>query len=140
MNRLQRNSNRQNAELLRHLAICKHVLGHICENCGEPGGHWFPDPHSIESIMRGEEETGFYSCHKEPPHQELDTGIMNPSEFVVGGCYYRQRQPERLIYLGDNFSCDGFWHQFAKVGTPNIVWCEVKGSELNHFVRAKEPS
>lgn len=37
---------------------------------------------------------------------------------------------EKLIYLGKNFSGNGYWHQFAKVETPDVVWCEVVDGDL----------
>lgn len=49
---------------------------------------------------------------------------------VIGGRYNWKYQPERLIYLGDNFSGNGYWHQFALVENPTEVWCEVKGCDL----------
>ena len=52
---------------------------------------------------------------------------------VIGGRYNWKGQPERLIYLGDNLSGNGYWHQFALVETPAKVWCEVKGPDLESF-------
>ena len=49
---------------------------------------------------------------------------------VIGKKYNWKNQKERLIYLGNNFSGNGYWHQFAKVETPNIVWCECLDSDL----------
>ena len=40
-------------------------------------------------------------------------------------------QPERLIYLGHNWSGNGYWHQFAKIEDPTRVWCEILDSELH---------
>ena len=37
---------------------------------------------------------------------------------------------ERLIYLGFNFSGNGFWHQFALADEPRKVWAEVATSDL----------
>jgi len=48
----------------------------------------------------------------------------------VGGKYNWKNQPERLVYLGNNWSGNGYWHQFAKVESPTVVWCEVKDTEL----------
>jgi hypothetical protein len=50
--------------------------------------------------------------------------------FQVGDRCNWVNQSERLIYLGHNWSGNGYWHQFAKVETPNKVWCEVRDSEL----------
>ena len=51
----------------------------------------------------------------------------------IGKRYNWKNQPERLVYLGDNLSCNGYWHQFAKVESPDVVWCEVKGDQLHSF-------
>jgi hypothetical protein len=48
----------------------------------------------------------------------------------IGGKYNWRNQPERLVYLGRNWSGNGFWHQFAKVDSPAIVWCEVLDDDL----------
>ena len=56
----------------------------------------------------------------------------------VGGKYNWKSQPEHLIYLGFNFSGDGFWHQFALVGIPDAVWCEVKGTDLHMLEETKD--
>lgn len=51
----------------------------------------------------------------------------------IGGRYNWRGQPERLIYLGKNWSGNGYWHQFALVSEPEIVWCEVTDSDLYSF-------
>ena len=51
----------------------------------------------------------------------------------IGGKYNWIGQRERLIYLGHNWSGDGYWHQFALVEKPEEVWCEVKSAELSSF-------
>lgn len=55
----------------------------------------------------------------------------------IGGRYNWKNQPERLIYLGHNWSGDGYWHQFAKVDAPDVVWCEVKTYDLQSFEETK---
>ena len=45
----------------------------------------------------------------------------------VGDRYNWKNQPERLIYMGRN----GVWHQFAKVESPEVVWCEVLTSDMH---------
>lgn len=45
-------------------------------------------------------------------------------------------QPERLIYLGRK----GSWYQFAKVEKPEVVWCEVLGTDLHMLEKTEEPS
>lgn len=53
------------------------------------------------------------------------------TQFKVGGRYNWKNQPERLVYMGHNWSGNGFWHQFAKVDEPGKVWCEVLTSDLH---------
>lgn len=57
---------------------------------------------------------------------------------VLGGKYNWKGQPERLIYLGYNWSGNGRWHQFALVEAPLIVWCEVQPSELEMFEETED--
>jgi hypothetical protein len=52
-------------------------------------------------------------------------------EMVVGNKYNWKGQKERLIYLGYNFSGNGYWHQFAKIESPTKIWSEVLKSELH---------
>jgi len=59
--------------------------------------------------------------------------VQEPVKFEIGGRYNWKGQPERLIYLGCNFSGNGFWHQFAKVGEPEKIWCEVLTKDLASF-------
>ncbi len=49
---------------------------------------------------------------------------------IIGNKYNWKNQPERLVYLGYNWSSNGFWHQFALVDKPDVVWCEVLDSDL----------
>lgn len=53
----------------------------------------------------------------------------------IGGRYNWRGQPERLIYLGRNWSGNGYWQQFALVNEPDVVWCEVTDGDLDHFER-----
>lgn len=62
---------------------------------------------------------------------------MSAAKFVIGGRYNWIGQPERLVYLGHNWSGNGYWHQFAKVDAPNKVWCEVQTSDLERFEETK---
>lgn len=55
----------------------------------------------------------------------------------IDGRYNWKGQSERLIYLGHNWSGNGYWHQFAKVETPDIVWCEVLDSDLSMVEETK---
>jgi hypothetical protein len=44
----------------------------------------------------------------------------------------------RMIYLGYNWSGNGYWHQFALVGDPSRqVWCEVRPAQLPLIERSK---
>ena len=58
----------------------------------------------------------------------------------IGGRYNWRNQPERLIYLGNNWSGNGFWHQFALVEEPENVWCEVLDSDLESFEETPAPA
>ena len=50
----------------------------------------------------------------------------------LGGKYNWINQPERLVYLGKNFSGGRCWHQFAKVeDVEEVVWCELLDNELS---------
>jgi hypothetical protein len=55
------------------------------------------------------------------------------TNFKIGGKYNWKGQPERLVYMGRNWSGNGYWNQFAKVEYPTIVWCEVLDADLKHF-------
>ncbi|WP_339898227.1 hypothetical protein [uncultured Gilvimarinus sp.] len=61
-------------------------------------------------------------------------------EFIKGGKYNWQNQPERLVYLGYNFSGNGYWHQFAKVESPDVIWCEVLTSDLHMLEETQDDS
>lgn len=62
---------------------------------------------------------------------------MTTITLKIGGHYNWRNQPERLIYLGRNFSGNGFWHQFAKIESPTVVWSEVLDSDIYHFEESK---
>jgi hypothetical protein len=47
-----------------------------------------------------------------------------------GKFYNWKHQSERLVYLGHNFSGNGYWHQFAKVELPEVVWSECTSRDL----------
>jgi len=57
-----------------------------------------------------------------------------------GDKYNWKGQPERLIYLGHNFSGNGYWHQFSLIDDPKNreVWCEVLTSDLHMLEETKE--
>lgn len=50
---------------------------------------------------------------------------------IIGNRYNWKNQPERLIFLGRNWSGNGYWNQFAKVESPEIIWCEVLDGDLH---------
>ncbi len=56
----------------------------------------------------------------------------------LGGKYNWKGQPDRLIYLGRNWSSNGYWHQFKKIGDSRDVWCEVLDSDLHMIEETKE--
>lgn len=49
----------------------------------------------------------------------------------IGGRYNWKGQPEQLVYLGYNWSGNGYWHQLAKVEEPDVIWCEIPTSDLH---------
>ena len=49
----------------------------------------------------------------------------------IGGHYNWKNQDDKLIYMGRNWSGNGYWHQFAKKDNPGVVWCEVLDSDLH---------
>ena len=51
----------------------------------------------------------------------------------IGGRYNWRGQEERLVYLGKNWSGNGYWHQFALTSNPDEVWCETLDFELESF-------
>lgn len=56
-----------------------------------------------------------------------------PSSLNIGGRYNWRGQPERLVYMGRNWSGNGYWHQFEKVDEPGKIWCEVTDNDLPSF-------
>ncbi len=61
MNKKQRIKNRENAKQLRKVVVSKH----ICENCGQPGGHWVQVPTTLEELMQSQgTPSGFWTCDK----------------------------------------------------------------------------
>lgn len=56
----------------------------------------------------------------------------------IGGKYNWKGQPERLVYLGKNWSGNGYWHQFSKVENPGVVWCEVLDEDIPSFEETRD--
>ena len=71
----------------------------------------------------GISSNGFDSRHKASPK-------TTEVKMVVGEKYNFKNQSERLVYLGKNWSGNGYWHQFEKVGEPGVVWSEMQDSDL----------
>ncbi len=67
---------------------------------------------------------------------------LTPAGMKIGGRYNWKSQPERLVYLGRNWSINGWWHQFRKIGDSRDVWCEVVDSDLHMLeeTRAEHPN
>ena len=57
---------------------------------------------------------------------------------VIGGKYNWVNQSEKLIYIGYNYSGNGLWHQFVKVDSPDVVWCEVLPYDLRMIEETKD--
>jgi hypothetical protein len=60
-------------------------------------------------------------------------------ELVVDGKYNFIGQPERLVYIGENWSGNGYWHQFEKVSEAG-VWCEMQDAEISLLEATKDDS
>lgn len=58
-------------------------------------------------------------------------------KFEIGGKYNWPGQPERLVYIGRNWSGNGYWHQFEKIDHPGVVWCEVTDGDLHMLEETK---
>lgn len=54
----------------------------------------------------------------------------------IGATYNWINQSEQLIYLGKNWSGNGYWHQFERKDDPGKVWCEVLDSDLQFIERS----
>lgn len=59
-------------------------------------------------------------------------------DMVKGEKYNWKNQNDKLVYLGRNFSGNGYWHQFALIESPSKVWCEVQDDQLEYFERTLE--
>lgn len=56
-----------------------------------------------------------------------------PTSLEVGSRYRWKGQHERLVYLGHNWSGNGYWHRFEKESEPGRVWCEVLDRDLDRL-------
>lgn len=61
----------------------------------------------------------------------MSTTPLTPAAMKRGGRYNWIGQPDMLIYLGCNWSGNGYWHQFKKIDDPRKVWCEVLDADLS---------
>ena len=60
--------------------------------------------------------------------------VLTPYTIVVGNTYNWQHDKSNvLIYMGKNYSGNGYWHQFAQVKKPDIIWCEVLDMDIPMF-------
>jgi hypothetical protein len=67
---------------------------------------------------------------KDNKHNSPNKLRIGAQKLEIGGKYNFKNQPERLKYIGSNWSGNGYWHQFEKVDEPGIVWSEMQDSEL----------
>ena len=58
--------------------------------------------------------------------------------FKIGDKCNWPGQSERLVYLGRNWSGNGYWHQFAKIESPGEVWCEVTDADVELLILTKD--
>lgn len=54
---------------------------------------------------------------------------MKAEDLVRGTLCHFRNQPVRLKYMGKNWSGNGYWHQFERVGKQG-VWCELQDADL----------
>lgn len=66
MNLKQRNKNRLNAQKLATEVRDRALMQHVCENCGEKGGHWVSTRGmSLIAFVTGQDDSeGFWTCPK----------------------------------------------------------------------------
>lgn len=56
-----------------------------------------------------------------------------------GGLYnWRHGDRRPLKYMGEMRDASGYWHQFETTDNPDVVWCEVRDSELVMFEVTKK--
>ena len=59
---------------------------------------------------------------------------MDMMDMVVGKEYRFKYSGTRLVYIGYNWSGNGYWHQFALITSPDKVWSEISSSDLGMIV------
>ncbi len=67
------------------------------------------------------------------------TQVLAASAIKIGTKYNWKNQPERLVYLGYNWCGDGYWHQFALVERPDVIWCEVLPRDMHMLEETAQP-
>ena len=55
---------------------------------------------------------------------------MKAEDLKINGKYNFIGQPEKLVFIGNNWSGNGYWNQFALIDKQNIVWSEINDSDL----------
>jgi hypothetical protein len=56
---------------------------------------------------------------------------MKRDDMKLHHTYRFKGTPEHLVYIGRNWSGNGFWHQFELAEKRGVVWCEILDSDLN---------
>lgn len=58
---------------------------------------------------------------------------MNKENLLIGNSYnWKCDDNIELIYIGYNFSGNGYWHQFKRADNiDGPIWCEVKTDDLD---------
>ena len=59
--------------------------------------------------------------------------MMTVSDMTIGRHYrFKHAEQHRLVYLGKNWSGNGYWHQFSRLDLPDCpVWAEITDKELH---------
>lgn len=70
----------------------------------------------------------------------MEQNTLTPATMKRGCRYNWKGQPDRLIYLGRNWSGNGYWHQFEKIGDKRRVWCEVVDADLHMLEETVTPN
>ena len=76
MNRKRRERNRVTAGKLNHLVHEKKKMEHVCENCGERGGHWVAYPYTLQDILDKKKPDGYWRC-KNVIREESSSMLMS---------------------------------------------------------------
>jgi len=54
---------------------------------------------------------------------------------IKGELYTFENDTTVLVYLGENYSGNGYWHQLAKEESPTEVWCEMLYDDIKLIKR-----